>query len=205
MTCPDGAPKFILISTDGNDFINKQVTDFEFSKRWFYGETVMPWPENKSIEVTFYRQLYGENNAAIGDAETLGVYAVTNTTITAKDGFPATAPAFTSVTGTYTTTNLDVIGTVNNQTGTWKYYVVETNPDPRYSVGYAVSTTNLTVVAGKTQAENGQVIVNTEWGYEMPSTGGMGTTLLYALGSLLTVLAAALLIIRKRSDGAGID
>ena len=41
--------------------------------------------------------------------------------------------------------------------------------------------------------------------YELPSTGGPGTTMFYVLGSILTLLAAVLLITKKRTDGQGIE
>ena len=50
-----------------------------------------------------------------------------------------------------------------------------------------------------TASENvaGLVIVNNK-GTELPSTGGMGTTLFYALGGVLVVGAAVLLVVKKR-------
>ncbi len=45
----------------------------------------------------------------------------------------------------------------------------------------------------------GLVVVNNK-GAELPSTGGMGTTLFYALGGMLAVGAAVLLVVKKRMD-----
>ncbi len=47
----------------------------------------------------------------------------------------------------------------------------------------------------------GLVIVNNK-GTELPSTGGMGTTLFYALGGVLAVGAAVLLVVKKRMGRA---
>ena len=54
-----------------------------------------------------------------------------------------------------------------------------------------------------TASENvaGLVIVNNK-GTELPSTGGMGTTLFYALGGVLVVGAAVLLVVKKRMGRA---
>ena len=47
----------------------------------------------------------------------------------------------------------------------------------------------------------GLVIVNNK-GTELPSTGGMGTTLFYVLGGVLLVGAAILLVVKKRMSRA---
>ena len=44
-------------------------------------------------------------------------------------------------------------------------------------------------------------IVNRK-GSLLPSTGGMGTTILYVIGSILVLVAAILLITKKRMDAA---
>ncbi|MEE1325876.1 MAG: LPXTG cell wall anchor domain-containing protein, partial [Streptococcus sp.] len=44
-------------------------------------------------------------------------------------------------------------------------------------------------------------IVNRK-GSLLPSTGGMGTTILYVIGSILVLVAAVLLITKKRMDAA---
>jgi len=44
-------------------------------------------------------------------------------------------------------------------------------------------------------------IVNRK-GSLLPSTGGMGTTILYVIGSILVLVAVVLLITKKRMDAA---
>ena len=52
-------------------------------------------------------------------------------------------------------------------------------------------------------AENGTRIgVENNAGSELPSTGGMGTTLFYALGGILVVAAVVLLVTKKRMSSA---
>ena len=43
--------------------------------------------------------------------------------------------------------------------------------------------------------------INNNSGSELPSTGGMGTTIFYVLGSILLFGAAVLLITKKRMNG----
>ena len=56
------------------------------------------------------------------------------------------------------------------------------------------------------RAINGQIVVNTpEGGYELPSTGGIGTTLFTALGGLMTARAGTILTMksyRRRKQNA---
>ena len=81
----------------------------------------------------------------------------------------------------------------------WVYEIEETNVNPEYKVSYIAPQDGIA-------KQNGTTIRNEKMGsYELPSTGGPGTTGLYILGSILTMLAAVLLITKKRSDAAGID
>lgn len=61
------------------------------------------------------------------------------------------------------------------------------------------------VIKGATAGEDGQltyetlvVKINNNSGTELPSTGGMGTTIFYALGGVLVLAAVVLLVTRKR-------
>ena len=61
------------------------------------------------------------------------------------------------------------------------------------------------VVNGTTEAPQGvdEVKVLNQSGTELPSTGGMGTTIFYVLGSILVIGAAVLLVTRKRMSNKG--
>ena len=93
------------------------------------------------------------------------------------------------------------------KTGKWRYSVSEISctvgPGELYSKTYFLG------IDGDPRdhdTESTGVIKNTkEQTFEMPSTGGHGTGMFYILGSILTVLAAVLLIAKKRSDAAGIE
>ena len=58
----------------------------------------------------------------------------------------------------------------------------------------------ITDVANATDGDSGVVTVITNTGAELPSTGGMGTTIFYVVGSILLIGAAVLLITRKRMN-----
>ena len=49
-------------------------------------------------------------------------------------------------------------------------------------------------------ARDGYIIQNAVMTISLPATGGLGTTALYVLGSILTLLAAALLIAKHRKE-----
>lgn len=56
-----------------------------------------------------------------------------------------------------------------------------------------------TTMTGDTWAKgNGGVQITNNTGAELPSTGGMGTTIFYIIGSVLVLAAIVLLIVRKR-------
>lgn len=85
------------------------------------------------------------------------------------------------------------------------YYLRETKaPD-----GYNKLASDITVeIKGATKAEGSDTLtyetkvvkVNNQSGTELPSTGGMGTTIFYVIGSILVLGAAVLLVTRKRMN-----
>ena len=48
----------------------------------------------------------------------------------------------------------------------------------------------------------GEVEIENKSGTELPSTGGIGTTIFYVLGSILVIGAVVLLITKKRMSAA---
>lgn len=109
-----------------------------------------------------------------------GSYAITE--VTAPDGYnkltdPVTVKAVkTSSTTTHTTVYLDENGNVTKET-TAKVTEVKVDID---------------TIAATT------VVVVNQAGTELPSTGGMGTTIFYVLGAVLVVGAGVLLVTKKR-------
>ncbi|MBQ3062690.1 MAG: LPXTG cell wall anchor domain-containing protein, partial [Clostridia bacterium] len=84
------------------------------------------------------------------------------------------------------------------------YYLVETNTPAGFNTAEPV-----TVVIG----ENGAITANTEnvtevkilnvSGNVLPETGGIGTTIFYALGAVMVIGAGVLLIAKKRMSNEG--
>lgn len=86
---------------------------------------------------------------------------------------------------------------------TAKYYLEETKAPDGYNklssrVEVDINATNLTAnMSGNTWTSGGVHVVN-ESGSLLPSTGGIGTTIFYILGSVLVLLAVVLLVTKKR-------
>ena len=57
-----------------------------------------------------------------------------------------------------------------------------------------------TVKANNVEAPDYIVRVENKAGTELPSTGGIGTTIFYVLGSVLVIGAAVLLVTKKRME-----
>lgn len=83
------------------------------------------------------------------------------------------------------------------------YYLTET----KAPAGYNKLAGSVTIVIGENGVVNGtteapqgvdEVKVLNQTGTELPSTGGMGTTIFYVIGSVLVLAAAVLLITRRR-------
>ena len=121
-----------------------------------------------------------ENGVIIVKGVKTGSYAITEVTAPAgynKLAAPVTVEAVkTSSTTTHTTVYLDENGNVTNET-TAKVTEVKVDFD--------------------TIAATPVVVVN-QAGTELPSTGGMGTTVFYVLGAVLVVGAGVLLVTKKR-------
>ena len=111
-----------------------------------------------------------------------GSYTITE--FTAPDGYnkltaPVTVQAVkTSSTSTHTTVYLDENGNITN---------TETEKDVKVDIANIAATA---------------VVVVNKAGTELPSTGGMGTTVFYVLGSILVLGAVVLLVTKKRMSDA---
>jgi LPXTG-motif cell wall-anchored protein len=180
-----------------------EVTDFEFTKIWKdVSQNNADWPENQAITVTVSRKIQD------GNPEPVGTYTITKT----STGFTIeseNAPALTEKTGTeekkytFQIQNLPKIGTIKNVTDEYTYFVTET-----VLAGYNTSYTSPTITGTQStqiptegNAGNGGTIINTpEGSYELPQTGGIGTTLFTALGGLMTVTAGAILTLRRTAS-----
>jgi LPXTG-motif cell wall-anchored protein len=64
----------------------------------------------------------------------------------------------------------------------------------------STASSHKTVEKNLNELDPNAVKVENNKGTELPSTGGMGTTLLYVGGSILVILAAVLLITKRRMN-----
>lgn len=114
--------------------------------------------------------------------------------------------AKTGETGTVTEITTDATGKFTIQgLDADTYYLTETAAP----AGYNKLASPVTIVIGENGAVNGtteapqgveQVKVLNQTGTELPSTGGMGTTLFYIIGGILVLAAAVLLITKRRMN-----
>ena len=76
--------------------------------------------------------------------------------------------------------------------------ITKSQSSDQWTVAYSTNNQNITV-----ENDNKlKISITNNKGVELPSTGGIGTTIFYVAGSIL-VLAAAILLITKRRMGAG--
>ena len=143
-------------------------------------------------EFTLSKNSDGSNPIALV-SEGNNVYRV------AKTGETGTVTKITTdATGKFTIKGLDAD----------TYYLTETAAPAGYNKLAAPVTIVIGengVVNGTTEAPQGvdEVKVLNQSGTELPSTGGMGTTLFYVLGSVLVLGAVVLLVTRKRMSTKG--
>ena len=186
----------------------KKNTELEFGKKWIdIGQQEIDW--DRDIQVTVSR------NRGDGKKDTTFslVYNIARTSV---DGATGGTAEFS--TGTETDPKLKLTITTESGTkkysfkienlayssetdGKYTYYVEETNSQ---MTGYlAPSYTNTSAPTGAAAAYDGGTIINKqEGGYELPSTGGPGTNLVYLFGIIFTGFAGVGLMIRKRRKAA---
>ena len=90
-----------------------------------------------------------------------------------------------------------VIGQTVTVTSTTIYY------DENGDVVEEVTETSSTTIEYNEDLETAALEIQNRKGPELPSTGGMGTTVFYVLGSVMVLAAAVLLITRKRMNFRG--
>ena len=123
-----------------------------------------------------------------------------------KSSSPAYSMSISGLEKYYRTTEKRTIGGEEKDVEVVKpytYYITEVLPDG-WSLKSILSGEN--VVNSDNGVQGGTItITNYKYSVSLPSTGGPGTTGLYIVGSILTLLALVLLITKKRTDGQGID
>lgn len=167
-------------------------TTWDETKTFTYQFDLVKTKTDKTVldgaEFKLYDAKTDGNEIALID-EGKGVYRVATAAEKDADGFvSATIKA-----GKVTIKGLD--------SGT--YYLEETKAPAGYNVlaervEVKIDHANLTAtVEGGTYVSGGVQVIN-QTGAELPSTGGIGTTIFYVVGGLLVVAAGVLLVTRKR-------
>ncbi len=206
------------IAANDNDEVtvtNKAVKPFSFTKQWRDGSTTynQTWPqrpnsngsmEDVPIEITLKRRLPPKDNSfnpKVEDEDFSFTYTVTSAGATPTNAnAPEVIKSETEHDYTFSMSGLQKYGSFTKDgveySGEFEYYVVET-PMDFYNTTYLANNNDAST--GKQDAMNGEIVRNTEiQTYELPSTGGHGTTIFYILGSILTLVAAVLLITKRR-------
>ena len=186
---------FGSITSEGQAVVNVtmknifETTDFEFSKEWrdASGNPVATWQDDVSIKVKVQRKI-----GLTGTTEDVGSYEIKKT----SNGFEIKSgegtPALTNESGTFTfkLSNLQKNGVIGEDSGEFTYFAIESEPvsgykEPTYS--------NSGASTGADAAYNGGKIINRPVeAYELPESGGFGTTPFYTIGLLLIAFAAGL-------------
>ena len=184
-----------------------RTKDFSFTKIWrvAVGETKLPWPSDKSITVKIK-----QDDAVYATYTISGTNLTVGTQITANGVTEGNKVKLVVIAADAST------GYVFKLTGLpfgsppdgYTYYVSEeTVPGYQSPKYFKVVENSLSQAMGASRIEDGGTICNDQIGYELPSTGGAGTTLFTALGGFMTATAGAVLTLashrRKRKAAEG--
>lgn len=185
-TWTDVTNKYVAGTWNATDkIITNKPVNFEFSKVWKFSGTDLEW--QTPITVTLNAYTTDQNTPALGEG--------TQYTLSpdSHQGWEYLAPTEESYVYTFSITGLQAVDDNGNEL----HYYVQENDLSGFTTSYA-TIQGQTIINGD-RALNAQRIVNTqEGGYELPSTGGPGTNLLYLLGSMLIMLASAGFILLRR-------
>jgi len=211
--------------------IPQPETQFSFTKQWRDGSSTndQTWPqrdkvgaasgEKEYIPITVHlmRKLNDASDGEIVDTtfneDLANTYVISPSSLSGWTLNEAPNPPYV-----FTKTGLQKSGTITVTAqdeggpkpykGEYIYYLTEEQVDG-YNAPVYLERLGGTLEDTDTKRDsitNGGAVRNTfNVSFELPSTGGPGTTLFYVLGSILTLLAAVLLITKKRTEGQGIE
>lgn len=174
-----------------------QETEWDETKTYTYQfDLVKTDKENKLLdgaEFALYTQATGGTAIALVKESDTVYRVATDAEKSNTDGSVVTTTTITVKDGKVTIKGLDAD----------TYYLEETKAPDGYNmlderVEVTIEDNNLTATIDSAHWTQGGVHVVNQTGTELPSTGGIGTTLFYVLGGLLVVGAAVLLITRRR-------
>lgn len=210
-----------LLSTadaDGDGYVNKEFTtysdytttpsepkiktyDFEFTKVDGDGAKL------DGAKFELYAAWDTENNEAVGDPiKLLAVDAKTYKKADTDDTTTVTSIVVDSKTND-SATKITGLGGADNENGT-NYYLVETQEPAGFNKLTAPIIINVKDDGTITVSLNGDTLesandafnVENLSGTVLPSTGGIGTTIFYAVGAMLVLGAGVIFVTRRRMD-----
>ncbi|MGM9542781.1 MAG: SpaH/EbpB family LPXTG-anchored major pilin [Candidatus Limivicinus sp.] len=181
------------------DSSNTKYTPDSQTKTYTWDVDVFKYTMNGETETALADATFTLSKNADGSSPIALVSKGNNVYRVAKTGETGTVTEITTdATGKFTIQGLDAD----------TYYLTETAAPAGYNkLAGAVTITigENGVVNATAEAPQGvnEVKVLNQSGTELPSTGGMGTTLFYVLGSVLVLCAVVLLVTRKRMSNKG--
>ena len=188
----DGNPNTSKVSY--GDSSNTKYTPESQTTTYTWDVDVLKYTKNGETETALAGAKFTLSKSADGSSPIALVSKGNNVYRVAKTGETGTVTEITTdATGKFTIQGLDAD----------TYYLTETAAPAGYNKLAGAVTIVIGengVVNGTTEAPQGvdEVKVLNQSGTELPSTGGMGTTLFYVLGSVLVLGAVVLLVTRKR-------
>ena len=197
-----------VIAGDGNpntsklsygDSSNTKYTPDSQTKTYTWDVDVFKYTMNGETETALAGATFTLSKNADGSNPIALVSEGNNVYRVAKTGETGTVTEITTdATGKFTIKGLDAD----------TYYLTETAAP----AGYNKLAGPVTIVIGENGVVNGtteapqgvdEVKVLNQSGTELPSTGGMGTTIFYVLGGVLVLVAVVLLVTKKRMNKKG--
>lgn len=181
------------------DSSNTKYTPDSQTKTYTWDVDVFKYTMNGETETALADATFTLSKNADGSSPIALVSKGNNVYRVAKTGETGTVTEITTdATGKFTIQGLDAD----------TYYLTETKAPAGYNKLPSAVTITIGangVVNATDEAPQGvnEVKVLNQTGTELPSTGGMGTTLFYVLGSVLVVGAVVLLVTRKRMSNKG--
>lgn len=181
------------------DSSNTKYTPDSQTKTYTWDVDVFKYTMNGETETALADATFTLSKNADGSSPIALVSKGNNVYRVAKTGETGTVTEITTdATGKFTIQGLDAD----------TYYLTETAAPAGYNKLPSAVTITIGangVVNATDEAPQGvdEVKILNQSGTELPSTGGMGTTLFYVLGSVLVVGAVVLLVTRKRMSNKG--
>ena len=123
--------------------------------------------------------------------------------ISAPEGFIKDPKAYKIVITAHMTDPIDVTETINGKEVTYQtevldYYTVTIDDQPVATHHFDHGTTDTEITWTETDTVEAPFPITNTQGTELPSTGGIGTTIFYLIGGLLVVGAGVVLVTRRR-------